>query len=291
MYQIVEKEFLVPNMIYIKVKAPGIARAALPGQFVMIRVDETGERIPMSLAGLDRDAGTIDITFYVIGTSTMKLATLGEGDYIQNVVGPLGIPSEINNYGCVICACGCFGIGPTLMLAEALKEKGNRVITIVEGRGRDFVFWVDRLKEVSYETHVVFGDGCCEGGRWSEDLIRSYLERKEEINRIYAYGCPFMMMECSRASRPFGVKTIVSLTPLMVDGTGMCGSCRVEVGGETKFACVDGPAFDGHEVNWELLIHAQRRFIPEEYRSLNLWERENWHKLVYAQPQAELIRM
>lgn len=279
MYQIVKKEVLVPNLFYIKVKAPGIARAASPGQFVILRVDEFGERVPMSLAGWDAKEGTIEITFYALGTSTMKLAVLNEGDYIQNVVGPLGLPTEIENYGRVLLACGCFGIGPTLTLAKALKEKGNVVITVLEGRGKSFIFWEDKLREVSDEMHLVLGDGSQGKRRWTDSFITEYLEDGDGIDLIVAQGCPFMMMECAKASRPFNVKTIVSLTPLMVDGTGMCGSCRVEVGKETKFACVDGPEFDGHQVNWELLTHSQRRFIGEECKSLRMWERENWHKL------------
>jgi len=286
MYQIVEKEVLVPNIIYLKIKAPKIAKVALPGQFVIIRVDETGERMPMGLAGWDVDEGTIDIVFYVLGTSTMKLGTLREGDSIMNLAGPLGKPTEIENFGTVICACGCFGIGPSMPLIKALKEAGNYVITVVEGRSREFIFWVDKLRAESDELHVLAGSGGCGEEGWTNDFISRYLEEGKKVDRIFVHGCPFMMMETSKASKPFGVKTIVSLTPLMVDGTGMCGACRVEVGGETKFACVDGPDFDGHEVNWETLALRLRQFIPEEDRSAMLWERDNWHKLVETSPQA-----
>jgi ferredoxin--NADP+ reductase len=286
MYQIVEKEVLVPNIIYLKIKAPKIAKVALPGQFVIIRVDETGERMPMGLAGWDAEEGTIDIVFYVLGTSTMKLGTLREGDSIMNLAGPLGKPTEIENFGTVICACGCFGIGPTMPLIKALKEAGNYVITVVEGRSREFIFWVDKLRAESDELHVLAGSSGCGEEGWTNDFISRYLEEGKKVDRIFVHGCPFMMMETSKASKPYGVKTIVSLTPLMVDGTGMCGACRVEVGGETKFACVDGPDFDGHEVNWETLALRLRQFIPEEDRSAMLWERDNWHKLVEVSPQA-----
>ncbi|HRW82267.1 MAG TPA: sulfide/dihydroorotate dehydrogenase-like FAD/NAD-binding protein [Methanothrix sp.] len=286
MYQIVEKEVLVPNIIRLKIKAPKIARAARPGQFVIIRVDETGERMPMGLAGWDEEEGTIEIVFYVLGTSTMKLGTLREGDSIMNLAGPLGKPTEIENFGTVICACGCFGIGPTMPLLKALKEAGNRVITAVEGRSREFIFWEDKLRAESDELYVLAGSGGCGEDGWTNDFIRRRLEGGEKVDRIFVHGCPFMMMEVSKASEPYGVKTIVSLTPLMVDGTGMCGACRVEVGGETKFACVDGPDFDGHQVNWETLALRLRQFIPEEDRSAMLWERDNWHKLVEAAPQA-----
>lgn len=285
MYQIVEKEALVPNIIYLKIRAPKVAKAARPGQFVIIRVDETGERVPMGLAGWDAEEGTIEIVFYVLGTSTMKLGTLRVGDSVLNLAGPLGTPTEVGNFGTVICACGCFGIGPTMPLIKALKEAGNRVITAVEGRSREFIFWEDRLREASDEVVILAGDGSCGDAGWTNDFIKRRLA-EEKIDRIFVHGCPFMMMEAARASEPFGVKTIVSLTPLMVDGTGMCGACRVEVGGETKFACVDGPDFDGHQVNWETLALRLRQFIPEEDRSHMLWERDNWHRLVELAPQA-----
>jgi ferredoxin--NADP+ reductase len=286
MYQIVEKEVLVPNIIYLKIKAPKVARVARPGQFVIIRVDETGERMPMGLAGWDEDEGTIDIVFYVLGTSTMKLGTLKEGDSIMNLAGPLGAPTEIENFGTVICACGCFGIGPTMPLIKALKEAGNRVVTVVEGRSREFILWEDRMEAESDELHILTGSGGCGEAGWTNDFISKYLEEGKKVDRIFVHGCPFMMMVASKASEPYGVKTIVSLTPLMVDGTGMCGACRVEVGGKTKFACVDGPDFDGHLVNWETLALRLRQFIPEEDRSAMLWERENWHKLVEVSPKA-----
>jgi len=280
MYKIVERKVLVPNIIHIRVAAPEIAQKVKPGQFVILRVDEVGERFPMSLADWDRGKGIIDIAFYVLGTSTRKLASLREGDYIMNVVGPLGNPTEIEHYGNVLCACGCFGCGPTIPLVRALKEKGNKVVSVMEARSKSFLFWQDRLEEVSDELHITIGDGSYGRKWWTNDFTEEYLKAGNKVDRIFAHGCPFMMMECSKASKPFGVKTIVSLTPIMVDGTGMCGCCRVSVGGETKFACVDGPEFDGHNVDWELLINRQRTYLDEETRSLDLWERENWHKIV-----------
>jgi len=277
MYEIIKKETLVPNIIYMRFKAPKIACTAKPGQFVIIRADERGERIPMGLAGWDAKEGTVDIVFYVLGTSTAKLSSLKEGESVSNIAGPLGTPTKIENFGRVICACGCFGAGPTLPLIKALKEKGNYVITVVESRGPDFVFWKDRLMEFSDEIHVVTG---CGKTAWANDFIEQELESGKKIDRIFAHGCPFMMKVSSDASRKSGVETVVSLTPLMVDGTGMCGACRVEVDGKTKFACVDGPDFNGHSVNWDGLVLRLRQLIPEEDRSFNIWERENWHKLM-----------
>ena len=277
MYEIVKREVLVPNIISMTFKAQKIAQVARPGQFVIIRVDPQGERIPMGLAGWDIEKGTIDIVFYVLGTSTVKLASLAEGDSVLNIAGPLGTPTEIEYFGRVICACGCFGIGPTLPLLKALKDKGNYLVTVVEARGPDFVFWLDRLKELSDEVHVV--TGCGKTG-WANDFISRDLEKGNRVDRIFVHGCPFMMKVCSDASRLSRTKTMVSLTPLMVDGTGMCGACRVEVDGKIKFACVDGPEFEGHQVNWDCLVLRLRQFIPEEDKAFNIWERDNWHKLI-----------
>jgi ferredoxin--NADP+ reductase len=277
MYEIVKNETLVPNIVHMKFKAPKIASTARPGQFVIIRVDERGERIPMGLAGWDEKEGTVDIVFYVLGTSTAKLSTLKEGQSVANIAGPLGKPTQIENFGRVICACGCFGIGPTLPLAKALKEEGNYVITVVEGRGPEFVFWADELKKYSDEVHVVTG---CGKTAWANDFIEQELQSGKGVDRIFAHGCPFMMKVSSDASRAAGVETTVSLTPIMVDGTGMCGACRVEVAGETKFACVDGPDFSGHAINWDGLVMRLRQLIPEEDKSFNIWERDNWHKLM-----------
>ncbi|MDD1742671.1 MAG: sulfide/dihydroorotate dehydrogenase-like FAD/NAD-binding protein [Methanotrichaceae archaeon] len=277
MYEILEKEEVAPNIIFMRFKAPKIARSAKPGQFVIIRVDEKGERIPMGLSGWNEKDGTIDILFYVLGTSTSKLAVLKPGEAVINIAGPLGTPTDIQKFGTVICVCGCFGIGPTLPIIRALKEKGNKIITVVEGRGPDFIFWQDKLAEFSDEIHVVTG---CDKQGWANDFIKNLLESGHKIDRIFIHGCPFMMKVCSEASKAAKVKTIVGLTPIMVDGTGMCGACRVEVGGKTRFACVDGPDFDGHQVNWDGLVLRQRQFIQEEDRSLNLWDRENWHRFI-----------
>lgn len=277
MYEIVKNETLAPNIVHMSFCAPKIANTARPGQFIIVRADERGERIPMGIAGWDKNDGTVDIVFYVLGTSTAKLSTMKVGESVSNVAGPLGKPTEIDKFGRVICACGCFGVGPTLPLIKALKEMGNYVVTVVEARGPDFVFWVDKLREHSDEVHVVTG---CGKTAWANDFIEQELALGKKIDRIFAHGCPFMMKVSSDASRAAGVETVVSLTPIMVDGTGMCGACRVEVAGATKFACVDGPDFGGHRVNWDGLVLRLRQLIPEEDRSFNIWERDNWHKLM-----------
>ncbi|MGB9901884.1 sulfide/dihydroorotate dehydrogenase-like FAD/NAD-binding protein [Methanothrix sp.] len=288
MYRICKKEILAPNIIHMRFEAPRIAGAARPGQFLILRVDERGERLPLSLAGWDTERGTVDVVFYVLGTSTMKLASLKEGDCVLNLAGPLGEPTEISHFGEVICACGCFGIGPTIPLIKALKDAGNHVVTVVEGRGRSFIFWEDRLRDLSDELHIVLGDGSCSEPGWANEFISRYLAEGKRADRIFVHGCPFMMMVVSEASRPFEVRTVVSLTPLMVDGTGMCGACRVEVGGETRFACVDGPDFDGHLVNWRTLTNRMRQLVDEEDLSQRLWERRNWHRLVQIQTNGNM---
>lgn len=280
MYGILEKEKLAPNVIHLKIEAPAVARKAQPGQFVILRVDEKGERIPISLAGWDRDQGTIDLIFLVVGTSTRKLSLLNPGASVLNAAGPFGRPTEIKHYGEVVCAAGCFGVGAMLPVAAALQAEGNRVVAVMEARARALLFWEDRLRAVSDELVVATGDGSLGRKGWANDVIADLINAGRKIDRVIAVGCTFMMMECSKATRPHGIPTVVSLTPIMVDGTGMCGCCRVQVGGQTCFACVDGPEFDGHQVDWELVISRQKSYLDEEGRSLNLWERANWHKLM-----------
>jgi ferredoxin--NADP+ reductase len=279
MYRILKREILVPNTVYLKVEAPEIARKAKPGQFVILRVDEVGERFPLSLSGWDRNEGTLEVLFLIMGRSTMKLSSLKEGDCIMDVVGPLGRPTEIESYGNTMCVCSTFGVGPTITLAKALKEKGNKVVSIMEARDKTYLFWEDRLRSVSDETHVVLGDGSRGKHRQANQFVKEYLESGNKLDRVFIFGRVFTMMECSKATKPFGVRTIVGLTPIMVDGTGMCGCCRVSVERETKFTCVDGPEFDGHLVDWELLIKRKRAYLREEAKAYDLWQPDNLRRL------------
>ncbi len=285
MYRIAKKEVLVPNTIYLKVEAPEIAVKAQPGQFVILRVDEVGERFPLSLAGWDQKDGMIEMLFLIMGRSTMKLAGLQEGDSIMDVVGPLGGPTEIESYGNVLCVGSTFGVGPMVPLIKALKEKGSRVISVMEAKDEGSLFWEDELRGLSDELHVVLGDGSRGKARQASEFLGQYLEAGNKVDRVFAFGRVFMMMQCSRATKPFGVKTIVALTPIMVDGTGMCGCCRVSVGDETKFTCVDGPEFDGHEVDWETLIKRKRAYLKEEARAFDLGQLEGLRRI------AELSRL
>lgn len=278
MYEVLEKEVLAPGLVRLRIRAPEVAGKVRAGQFVIVRVDETGERVPLSLA--DWDEESITVIVQDVGVSTRKLAALLKGDPILNVAGPLGTPSRIENYGTVVVIGGCFGIGPGYALARALKAAGNRVIFIVEARNKDWLFWQDSLKAVSDRLITTCGDGSSEAAFATSPLARVLDD--ERIDRVFAVGCTFMMMEIANTTRPLGVKTRVSLMPLMVDGTGMCGACRCSVGGTVKFGCVDGPEFDAHLVDWSLLIERMRSYLDEETGALDLWERENWHKALRA---------
>jgi ferredoxin/flavodoxin---NADP+ reductase len=278
MYEVLEKELLAPGLVRLRIRAPEVAGKVRPGQFVIVRVDETGERVPLSLA--DWDECSITVIVQDVGVSTRKLAALEKGDSILNVAGPLGTPSRIENYGTVVVVGGCFGIGPGYALARALKEAGNRVLFIVEARNKDWLFWQDKLKAVSDRLIITCGDGSAEAANGVKPLAQ--LISEEKIDRVFAVGCSFMMMEIANTTRPLDVKTRVSLMPLMVDGTGMCGACRCSVGGEVKFGCVDGPEFDAHQVDWSLLIERMRSYLDEETGALDLLERENWHRAMIS---------
>lgn len=274
MNEILEKEILAPGLVLLRIKAPEVACKAKPGQFVIVRADETGERIPLSIA--DWDGDSITVMIQDVGVSTRKLSSLEKDDFILNLAGPLGMPSKIENYGTVAVVSGCFGIGPGFALARALKDAGNRVISVVEARNRDWLFWLDRLAKVSDRLVVTCNDGSAEECNANSPLER--ILESEKVDRVYAIGCTFMMMEISRITQPSGVEARVSLMPLMVDGTGMCGACRCSVDGKVKFGCVDGPEFDGHKVDWPQLIERMRSYLDAETEALDLWERENWHR-------------
>jgi ferredoxin--NADP+ reductase len=269
MYRIVAKEKLCPVIDCFKFEAPAIARKAKAGQFVVIRVDEVGERIPLTLADWDVEEGTITLVAMKVGTTTYKLSCLEAGDGILDIIGPLGLPSEIEKFGTVICVGGGVGVAPIFPIARALKQAGNKVISIMGARSKD---WEERLGGVSDELIVTTDDGSYARKGVVTEPLKEVLERNREISRVIAIGPAIMMKFCSLTTKPFGVKTVVSLNSIMVDGTGMCGCCRVSVGGVTKFVCVDGPEFDGHEVDWDLLMSRQRMYLEEEKRSFELWK-------------------
>jgi len=253
MYEILIREELIPNIHLFKITAPGIARKAQPGQFIIVRVDEKGERIPLTIADWDREAGSITIVFNEVGTTTHKLAALQAGDFITNVVGPLGLPAHIDKFGTVVSvACG-YGIATIVPIARALQEAGNRIISVIRASSKDTLFGEERLKGFSDQLIVITGNGSYgQEGFFLEPL--NELLKNEKIDRVFVIGPACVMRLVAGTTRLYGVKTMASLNPIMVDGTGMCGCCRVMVSGETKFACVDGPEFDAHEVDWNWLL-------------------------------------
>lgn len=273
MYRIVEKNPLVPNIHLVKIDAPAVAEKAQAGQFVIIRVDEKGERIPLTLADWDREAGTVTVAFMEVGKTTRQLATLRAGDSVSNFVGPLGKPTEVEKFGTVVCVAGGFAVATIVPIARAMKAAGNKVIALMGARNKDLLFWEDRLASVSNQLIVTTDDGSYARKGVVTVPLKEMLEKGDNINRVIAVGPSIMMKFVAATTQPFKVKTIVSLNPIMVDGTGMCGACRCSVGGETKFACVDGPEVDGHQVDWEELFSRQRAFLTEEKQSLEMWQR------------------
>ena len=272
MYRILERQDLVAGIHLFKVEAPKVARKAKPGQFIVIRIDEKGERIPLTVADWDEKEGSVTVVFMEVGTTTHRLATLGTGDYMADFVGPLGIPTHIEKFGTVVCVAGGFAVAVIRPIARAFKEKGNKVISILGARTKDLLFWEDELRQVSDELIITTDDGSYGRKGLVTEPLKELLENGRKIDQVMAIGPTVMMKFCAKTTEPFGVKTIVSLNPIMVDGTGMCGCCRVVVGGVTRFACVDGPDFDGHQVDWDLLMARQRTYLDEEKLSFEQWQ-------------------
>ena len=272
MYRILERQDLVTGIHLFKVEAPKVARKAKPGQFIVIRIDEKGERIPLTVADWDEKEGSVTVVFMEVGTTTHRLATLGTGDYMADFVGPLGIPTHIEKFGTVVCVAGGFAVAVIRPIARAFKEKGNKVISILGARTKDLLFWEDELRQVSDELIITTDDGSYGRKGLVTEPLKELLENRRKIDQVMAIGPTVMMKFCAKTTEPFGVKTIVSLNPIMVDGTGMCGCCRVVVGGVTRFACVDGPDFDGHQVDWDLLMARQRTYLDEEKLSFEQWQ-------------------
>ncbi|MBN1640230.1 MAG: sulfide/dihydroorotate dehydrogenase-like FAD/NAD-binding protein [Anaerolineae bacterium] len=271
MYKILEKEVLSEANKRMVLEAPRVARKAQAGQFVIVRIDETGERIPLTIADYDRERGTVTIIYQEVGKSTIKLGTLEVGEGVLDLVGPLGHATEIENYGTVVCVGGGVGIAPVFPIARALKEAGNTVLGIIGARTKDLLLWEDKMRSVCDELTVCTDDGTYGRMALVTQPLQEILTARDDVARVWAIGPAIMMKFCARTTEPFGVKTIVSLNSIMVDGTGMCGACRVTVGGETKFVCVDGPEFDGHLVDWDLALARQRIYLDEERRAKEQW--------------------
>ena len=269
--QIIRKEELAPNIKLFEIDQPLIARKVQPGQFVVVRHNEKGERIPLTVADYDRDRGTITIIFQEVGKSTYEMGELTVGDTLLDVVGPLGQPSEIANYGTVVCIGGGVGIAPVYPITRALKDAGNHTIAIIGARTKELLFWEERFREIVHELYITTDDGTYGRKGFVSDELQRLIDDGYKIDRVWAIGPAIMMKVVCDVTRPHQIKTIVSLNPIMVDGTGMCGACRVEVGGETKFTCVDGPEFDGHLVDFDLLMKRQSIYKEQEKLALDLY--------------------
>ena len=264
MYRVVERRMIVPNLHEFTVEAPEVARSVNPGNFVIVRPDESGERVPLSVADWNREEGTVTSIFMQVGASTAKLARLKPGDRIPTFAGPLGRETELGQFGVVLCVGGCYGIGSIYPLACILKEMGNTVYTILEARSSYLLYWQQRFKAVSNKIIEITRDGTRGYKGHVTRLPEILTMEKIKPDRVFVNGCTYLMMKVSEVTKPLGVKTIVSMNPIMIDGTGMCGVCRLTVGGQTKFACVDGPDFDGHEVDWVEFLNRRRTYNPEE---------------------------
>jgi ferredoxin--NADP+ reductase len=272
-YKILEKEVLSDVNKLMVVSVPEVARKAQAGQFAIVRIDERGERIPLTIADYDKDAGTITIIFQEVGKSTMQMGTLEVGDEFATFAGPLGHPTEIENYGTVVCVGGGVGIAPIYPIARALKAAGNTVISIIGARNKGLLFWEDKMRIVSDELIVCTDDGSYKRKALVTEPLKELLESRK-IARVWAIGPAIMMKFCAATTKPFGVPTIVSLNTIMIDGTGMCGGCRVQLTEGAKFVCADGPEFDAHKVDWDLLLARQRFYLDEEKQAVEQWEHE-----------------
>jgi ferredoxin--NADP+ reductase len=270
MYEIVAKQELAPNIYLIELAAEDVAKKAKPGQFVILRLDEKGERIPLTIAGIDLEKGTVATAFHSVGRTTKKLAKMKAGDSIMDLSGPLGNPAEIGKFGRVLLVGGGVWCAPLCYVAQALREKGNEVVIVAAGRTQNDMVYEKELKEVSDEFYVATDDGSkgYQGLSFLKDVLKT-----QKFDHSIAMGQVVMLQSVTEITKPYSLKTMVTLASIMVDGTGMCGSCRVTVGGETKFACMDGPEFDGHQVDFEELIKRQRIYLPEERMASMIYEK------------------
>ena len=265
MAKIIEKANIAEAVYEFVVDAPLVAHKCRPGQFVIIRTDEFSERVPLTIADFDREKGYITLIVQAVGNSTRHLCdTFDVGDDILDVVGPLGQPSEMGNFGTVVVVGGGIGVAPVYTIARAYHELGNKVISIIGARSKDLIIWQDKMAAISDEVIVTTDDGTAGHKGFVTDPLRAMLEKGEKIDLVLAIGPVIMMKNVAAVTEPFGVKTTASLNTIMVDGTGMCGGCRVNVAGENKFACVDGPEFDAHKVDFANLLMRQQMYKNQE---------------------------
>jgi NAD(P)H-flavin reductase len=272
-YEIVRREDFSDVTFLLEVRDPQMAAAARPGQFVIVMSSPEGERIPLTIADFDRTRGTITLVIQAIGKTTKEMQrNLREGGALHALVGPMGRPSHADGHKKVVCVGGGLGVAPVYPQARAFHEAGAYVIGVIGFRNKDLVFWEDRFRAVCDEFIICSDDGSVGMKGLVTEGIKLAAARHTDIDQLIAIGPPIMMRSCSELTKTLGIKTVVSLNPVMVDGTGMCGGCRVKVGGRTRFACVDGPEFDAHTVDFDDLMFRLARFKPEEKVALERWQ-------------------
>lgn len=262
-YKILSKKELCPNQFEIKVDAPYVVRNAKAGQFIIFRADENSERVPLTIADVDKGKGELTLVFMAVGYSTKLLASLNEGDEIHDIVGPLGQPTHIEKYGTVVCLAGGYGAAPCYLIAKAFKDAGNKVYMIMGARNKDLIFWQDKMKNACTELFITTDDGTL-GEKGFVTQVLDRIIKNEKVDYAIAVGPMPMMRAVADLTRDKGIYTEASMNPIMVDGTGMCGACRVTVGGETKFACVDGPDFDAHKIDFDEVINRTKIYKDQE---------------------------
>ena len=271
MNKIVKKEFFSENVVMFEVEAPEIAKSRKPGNFVIIRLDEKGERVPLTIAKADVERGTITIVAQRIGVSTYKLAALNEGDYIHDVVGPLGHPTHIEKVGTVLACGGGVGVAPLLPIVKAMKEAGNRVVSILAARNKGLIILEDDIRKYSDEVIIMTDDG----SYGKQGLVTAGMEdviAREKVDLCIAIGPAIMMKFCALTTQKHEIPTVVSLNTIMVDGTGMCGACRVKVDGKTRFVCVDGPEFDAHKVDFNEMLMRMGGYKEQEKEAFEAYK-------------------
>ena len=264
-YKILSKKEICPNQFEITIDAPYIVRNAKAGQFIIFRAGENDERVPLTIADVNKEKGELTLVFMAVGYSTKKLAALEVGEEIADIVGPLGQPTHIKNYGTVVCLAGGYGAAPCYLIAKAFKEAGNKVYMIMGARNKDLIFWADKMKDACTELFITTDDGTL-GEKGFVTQVFERIMGQEKVDYAIAVGPMPMMRAVAELTRDKGIYTEASMNPIMVDGTGMCGACRVTVGGEVKFACVDGPDFDAHKIDFDEVINRTRIYKDQERR-------------------------
>ena len=264
-YKILDKIELCPNQYELKIEAPYVTRNAQAGQFIIFRVEADGERVPITIADVDREKGILTVVFMAVGYSTKKLAQLEVGEEILDVVGPLGKATEIEKYGTVVCVAGGYGAAPCYLISKAFHDAGNKVHMIMGARDKDLLFWQDKMATACTELHIATDNGTL-GHKGFVTEVLADIMKNEKVDYVIAVGPMPMMRAVANLTKPEGIKTEASMNPIMIDGTGMCGACRVTVGGEVKFACIDGPDFDAHKIDFDEVINRTKIYKDEERR-------------------------